>query len=207
MSSDNVYKFIITASQFARRARTHLERFDAQADVEELLDAALALRMAIEARAYEYIGAALRQLHPQRAPEESGIRHHEPAKLLKELFALDPNSDRPAGIVLRRIDDKTGRRVSHSYLPISPDMVRLHGELGGLLHFTYFWTHPAWWAKSRATPGAAHRQRTLTDARDVVATGMTLVEEHLARGSLLASPALVRRIEELELAPPDPDGD
>lgn len=181
----NIFHFLRSASGFLRRAKEDLRRFDDEADVASLFHAALALRMGIEARLYEYIEKALGDVKP----EDSKIKDFEPSKLLKKLVELRPDAPDPVTHVIRRNDDPSVAFVFR-YTPVSRAMAGLHGRLGGLLHYTYFWTHPEWYVKKESNPDRAEKWRSLSDAREFLAEVVVELEAAVA-GNLLGHPDVV----------------
>jgi hypothetical protein len=195
--------FYIDSSSFVRRAREHLAAFDAvrgveanlneARDVEAIFHAALAVRMGIEARLYEYIHAALKGVKP----EDSGIRHWRAKDLLHQLAKLNPNAGHDATLVIRETGSADGGHA-FEYRAVTRKLEKFHHRMGELLHYTYFWTHPSWYANVPWHPGSVD---TLVDARDVVAAAIEELD-YIARGSMLSNPIVTQRVLELEQEAP-----
>ena len=184
-----IFKFFIGSSSFVKRARHHLADFDEQRNEEALFHAALAVRMEIEARLYEYLETELKHVGISRA--ESKIKHHRADRLLKELAELNPATEKPLRVSLRRND---GATTVFEYRPVSKALERAHSRMGALLHYTFFWQNPEWYVIDRSRRGGFD---TLLDARDVVAEGLEELT-YVTGSSLLAHPTVSRRVIELE---------
>jgi hypothetical protein len=185
----NILKFYIGSSAFVKRARRHLADFDEQRNAEALFHAALAVRMGIEARLYEYLETELKHIGISRA--ESKIKHHRADRLLKELAELNPATEKPLTVTLRRND---GARTVFEYRPVTKALERAHGRMGALLHYSLFWQNPEWYVIDRSRRGSFD---TLLDARDVVTEALEELT-YVTRSSLLAHPTVSRRVIELE---------
>ncbi len=159
--TSKVIRFEAHARAFLRRAREHIARFDDEGDsaAAGLLYAALELRYGIEARLYDYLRATYKQLG--RA-EPTG---HEGKKLLAELLRAAPDAGRPSIVTWWR-EDGSGEGGGMRYTPVTPELARDHGKLGGLLHYRYFLASRGEWQIRIRTPG---RPRTLLDWRDYLA--------------------------------------
>jgi hypothetical protein len=182
------FRFQIDSRSFLRRAREDLARFDADGDVGAFFNAALSLRMGIEARLFEYIKPAL----GSKRPEDAGIKEFAATKLLARLTRLNPDAGVATTIVIRAEGEGEGSAMQ--YTPVTPQLAAIHGRLGELLHYNYFWKSPHWFIKKPWRPGSLS---TLVDARrllDEAANGL----EQATRGSLLGHPQFKVLVDELE---------
>jgi hypothetical protein len=186
-------KYPAYSHAFLGRARTALEGFDREANPGDLLVAALELRFGIEARLFEYIDAALDRDRTKR----KHIKEYTATKLLARLTDLNPKAQ--DHLILRITSEQDGASSTLAYTPVTKELAHIHGQLGNLLHFTYFWNNQNWYLNRRLdAPGIP----TLLHARDLVAQGV----EELAKatsGSLLNHPNFAAAVEELNEIPPD----
>lgn len=184
-----MYRWYINATAFLERSRESLAAFDKADEVQQLFVAALMLRFGIEARLFEYIEAEL----PRETKDQdlNKISEFAASKLLAKLTRLNPRTTMRSQITIRRNDRSAG--VALVYTPITKSLARLHGELGGLLHFNYFKDHGEWYVAQR---GSTPAYSTILDARAMVAHGIEELSEATS-GNLLNNPAFHQRVEAL----------
>jgi hypothetical protein len=172
------------ARAFLGRARDALARFDDSEDVSALLMAALELRFGIEARLNDYLGAELQRLGRPSSP----ITEYSATKLLKLLVKENPLAHSPSR--LRITSNHSGLVTQLDYTPVTPELAALYGQLGNILHFTFFATRKAWMVRLRSKVG---RLETALDARDLIERGIQLLEE-ATKGTLLTSDVFGRAV-------------
>lgn len=148
---------------------------------------ALELRFGIEARLDVYLRATLKQL----GQENSTIAEYRASKLLKQLVKANPHAS--GGRSVRFTSNETGSVTQFEYTPVSPELAKLHGTLGELLHYKFFSTRKAWMVKQRSNRG---RLETALDARDLVERGQGWLAE-ACRGTLLSSSSFTSSVEKL----------
>jgi hypothetical protein len=175
-----IYKYDARAKGFLDRARTALEGFKSEHDVQQLLIAALMLRFGIEARLFEYIEASLP--HEKRQQQLIKISKIKPKYLLAKLTELNPDAKQRV-VVASTPEDNPGDAIGMHYSPVTDSLKRIHGELGSLLHFNFFKRNPYWYSTTRAqSPGV-----TVLHAQDVIEQGIAELDE-ATRGKILAVP-------------------
>lgn len=132
--------------RFLRRAREQLRNFD-KGNIESLFYAALELRFGIEARLYVALDSTLALNHT--LPGNS--KEYAATKLLKKLLNLEPHAGRAWKLTVELVE--TGEQIAVlRYTPVTQELAKMHGQLGELLHFTFFrnrrnWFH--WLTKQR----------------------------------------------------------
>jgi len=139
----------LDSRSFLERARAHLRTFDDHREVASLFYAALELRFGIEARLYEYIDATCQSLGvlSEERKEYAGTL------LLKRLLRLDSDAGKEMTIT---IGDGSGVGVSLAYTPVTSVLAQMHGQLGGMMHVTFFRQNQDW--SALAPTGAYGRQ-------------------------------------------------
>jgi hypothetical protein len=80
------------------------------------------------------------------------------------------------------------------YTPVTPRLAAIHGRLGELLHYNYFWKHEHWFIKKNWKPGSVE---TLFDARGLLVEGIEELR-HATTGTLLSHPQFKILVQELE---------
>lgn len=178
----------IDSRSFLSRAIEALARFDATADAGEFFIAALQLRFGIEARLCEYINASLGSVKPQ----DAAIKEFTASRLMGRLALLNPDSHRPVTLVIGVEGEES--RTAMQYTPVTPRLAAIHGRLGELLHYNYFWNHEHWFIKKEWKPGTVE---TLFDARGLLLEGVDELKKATA-GSLLSHPQFTLLVENLE---------
>lgn len=180
MIKGGIYRYDVRSRAFLERAGKALETFKSEGDVEQLLTAALMLRYGIEARLFEYIEVALPPA--TRQADLRKISEHAASDLLRKLTGLNPAATRQVTVRISPSDNPTAE-IGFRYTPVTDSLARIHGKLGGLLHFNFFTRNPYWYATTRAqSPG-----KTVLYAQDLIEQGIVELNE-ATRGTLLAVP-------------------
>lgn len=180
MKKDNMYKYPAHSRAFLDRAKIAAELFKTEHDVQQLLIAALMLRLGTEARLFEYIEAALPS--DTRREQMMRISEYQASKLLLRLTRLNPNAGREVLLTMR--PENGGDASVLRYSPVTDSLARLHGRLGELLHFNYFRKYPYWYVADRVdAPGLP----TVLHALDLVERGISEPGEATS-GLLLSHP-------------------
>ncbi len=189
MIKGGIYRYERHARAFLSRAQNALESFKSDGDVEQLFVAALMLRYGIEARLFEYIEAAL-----PRATREADLRkisEHRASKLLQQLTGLNPDATRQVTVQMSPSDNPKAA-IGLLYTPVTDSLARIHGKLGGFLHFNFFTRNPYWYSTTRAqSPG-----KTVLYAQDVIEQGIVELTE-ATRGTVLAAPQWQPMVDQL----------
>jgi hypothetical protein len=181
------FTFPAMSYAYLARARKALAQFDADLDATHLFVAALELRFGIEARLFEYIDAAI-----DRNPEQRmRFKDYSATKLLARLTMENPRAQEVS--YSRLTCEQTGQSSGFAYTPVTRELASIHGQLGNLLHFTYFWQNPHWYLNRRLeSPGLP----TLLHARDLVALGIDGLA-YATSGNLLNHPSFKISVDEL----------
>ena len=187
------FSYLAHAHAFLTRAQEALAAFDSNDDVGALLQAALELRFGIEARLYQYIDAELGNTSTGR----NRIKEYSATKLLAQLTGLNPKAASLS--ILRITSEQDGSSSTLYYTPVTRELAQIHGQLGNLLHYSYFWQNPHWFLKRRLSgPGLP----ALLHARDLVAKGIGELQKATS-GSLLNNPVFKAAVEKLAASPSD----
>jgi hypothetical protein len=80
------------------------------------------------------------------------------------------------------------------YTPVTPRLAVIHGRLGELLHYNYFWKHEQWYVNKEWKPGSVD---TIADARCLLLEGFDELKRATS-GALLSHPHFTMLVEELE---------
>jgi len=146
-----------------------------------LFYAALELRFGIEARLYEYIDATCQSLGvlSEERKEYAGTL------LLKRLLRLDSDAGKEMTIT---IGDGSGVGVSLAYTPVTSVLAQMHGQLGGMMHVTFFRQNQDW--SALAPTGAYGRQSLVFYRRFLGEVDVALAEA--TRGTMLMNPLFTR---------------
>lgn len=179
-----IIRYEAHAQAFLRRARAALKRFDDSDDVSALLGAALELRLGIEARLHEYLRAELQS----QGRKDSPITEYRATTLLRLLVKNNPRAGGASRLSMRR--QGSDQVTTFHYTPVTPELAKVHGRLGGLLHILFFTSKQGWMVKARSEPG---RLETALDARDLVSRGLDLLKE-ATRGTLLTNDVFGRAV-------------
>jgi hypothetical protein len=183
-----VFDFPTHGAAFLWRANAALEAFDATERGADLITAAMHLRLGIEARLFEYIDVALRQLGQPR----SKISKYQAQVLLARLTSLAPDAQREGGITVTI--DRTGESATSVYTPVTKELAGVHSRLGTFLHYPYFWNEEMWYLRRRFEDGRGWP--TLYHVRDFVADGISQLNRACS-GTLLAHPVFTVAVEHL----------
>lgn len=184
------FEYGIHSPEFVERAQAALRAFDEKADAQQIFLAALMLRFGIEARLFEYIGAAL---PPETARAQmKAVSEYTAAALLKRLVRENPAADVPYTVTFHLSEDGSAVHAL-DYKPIPQSLASLHGRLGELLHFNYFARNANW---SRAERAGTRSDTTLLDARDRIARGLSELAD-VASGRLLGPPRVRQIVNEI----------
>jgi hypothetical protein len=187
MKKDGIYRWGVASRAFLARSREALAAFDERDDVQQLFIAALMLRYGIEARLFEYIEA---ELPPEtRKQDIQHISEFTATTLLARLTSLNPRVGQETTFVLHP-EQESGQSVAFRYTPVTKSLAKLHGRLGGLLHFTYFRKNPYWFVAERSSD---RRNQTLLDTRDLLARGIEELAQATA-GDLLTNPEFAKAV-------------
>ena len=189
MKDDNMYHYPAHSRAFLDRARIATDLFKTEHDVQQLLIAALMLRFGIEARLFEYIGAALPV--DKRREQLMQISEYQASKLLARLTRLNPDAEGEVIVTMRSED--SGDTAVFRYTPVTESLARLQGRLGELLHFNYFRKNPYWYVTNRVdAPGLP----TALNALDLVERGISELAEATS-GALLSHPQFKRIVQQV----------
>ena len=145
-NEDPFFEYEGDVHRFLRRAREQLRNFD-KGNIESLFYAALELRFGIEARLYVALDSTFALNY---TPLEK-TKEHAATKLLKRLLNLEPHAGRAWKLKVELVE--TGEQIAIlQYTPVTQELAKMHGQLGELLHFTFFrnkrnWYH--WLIKQR----------------------------------------------------------
>ena len=169
------------------RSEEHLARFEAEGSVENFFYAALELRFGIEARLNEYLSSAYEAIG--RDPKE--IDEYVASKLLKKLISIDPRADRET--TLRITSNDTGRSTVLQFTPVTPRLASIHGQLGELLHFSFFQKNEHWMLK---TSFGGKPRRTLSDFVLLLKEGILELRQATS-GALLRTPRFTAIVQEI----------
>jgi hypothetical protein len=186
-----IYRYATHSRACLDRARAQLARFDADDDVEALLNAALQLRYGIEARVWEYLEVALRQL----GQDPGVVPDYVASKLLRRLAAADPHSGRASVLMMR--DEQSGATSSLQYTPVPGALAALHGRLGELLHHRLFVANKHWYVR-RALPFGG--SQSLGNFRELLSEGIAGLE-YATSGTLLANPKFTEMVSDVMQGP------
>ena len=188
-NADSLFlRYPIGSRSFLDRAIEALARFDATEDASDFFFATLQLRLSIEARLFEYITASLRSVKPR----DAAIKEFTATRLLSRLARLNPDAHRPATLVVG-VEGEAAKSAMQ-YTPVTPRLAAIHGRLGELLHYNYFWKHEHWYIKKEWKSGS---METLLDARGLLLEGIDEMRQATA-GTLLSHPQFRTLVEELE---------
>jgi hypothetical protein len=188
-SAANIFlRYRIDSRGFLERATESLARFDTSADASDFFFAALQLRFGIEARLCEYIDAALGSVKRK----DAAIKEYTATRLLNRLVGLNPDVHRAVTLVIG-IEGEDSRSAMQ-YIPVTPRLAAIHGRLGELLHYNYFWKHEHWYVNKEWKPGSVE---TIADARGLLLEGFEELTRATA-GTLLSHPQFSTLVEELE---------
>lgn len=183
MSQDSpFFVYQATSYGFLERALAHLDRFDDQVDAASLFYAALELRLGIEARLWEYLKPALREL----GKEPTVVGEYAATKLLRRLVDLNPDAETQT--TFRITEEKSGDSTVMEYTPVSRELASLHGRLGEILHFNFFIKNDRWYFR-RALESRG--QRSLLDYRELLRRAVEELQKATA-GTLLNNPRFTR---------------
>lgn len=111
--------------------------------------------------------------------DASEINDYVAIKLLRKLTQIEPNYERAGGV--RITDEQSGHQTVLEFTPVTRDLAKLHGKLGELLHYKFFFNNKNWQFK-KALGGQPHR--SIGDFADLVEDGIAQLAE-ATRGSLL----------------------
>jgi hypothetical protein len=186
-AKDWSFRYNIPSFCFLERARKQLKLFD-EGVPESLFYAALELRMGIEARLFEYIEASLRA---DKKPTRQ-MKDYKATKLRKKLSGIDPNAVDPATLIIAI--EGSGQGNALEYIPITKQLAKNHGELGGMLHFNFFKNNKYWYYKKRLSQ--EHKEKSLLDYRDFLEEVAKELKK-ANRGRLLAHPKFIEFIDKL----------
>lgn len=188
MSQDNpFFVYQATSYGFLERALAHLERFDDEVDTPSLFYAALELRLGIEARLWEYLRPALKEL----GKEPTSVGEYAATKLLRRLVDLNPDAQNQT--TFRVTDEQSGNSTVMEYTPVSRELASLHGRLGEILHFNFFIRNERWYLR-RALESRG--QRSLLDYRELLGRTVTELQKATA-GTLLNNPRFTRFVNDV----------
>jgi hypothetical protein len=156
----------------------------------------LELRFGIEARLYQYIDAELGHAKQTR----KHLKEYAATKLLAQLTAINPKTSQQTIVQLTPEDG--GKATTLAYTPVTRELANMHGQLGNLLHYTFFWINPYWRLKRQPTgPGRS----AILQARDLVARGIEELSKAVS-GNLLTNPSFGALVDDLNNAAPPIDG-
>lgn len=186
MSLTHRFAFSIEGAAFLWRARKALEAFDEREEPEDLLVAAMQLRLGIEARLFEYLDVALTLLGRPRTK----LSQYRAQDLLRRLAAVDPESIHEGGVVV--VVEQTGESASFEFTPVTRELANVHARLGTFLHFPYFWNEPSWYLRQRFE--GSRGWPTLYHVRDFLEDGVRQLDRACS-GTLLAHPAFTSAVE------------
>lgn len=181
------FAYEATSHGFLKRALAHLERFDEEDEASSLFYAAFELRMGIEARLWEYLKPALKEL----GKEPSEIGEYVATKLLRKLINLNPDAE--IHTTFRIADEQDGARTVMEYTPVTHELASLHGRLGEILHFKFFTRNQHWFIRRALRPKG---HRSLVDYRELVAHGLAELQKSTT-GSLLSNPRFTRLVDDV----------
>lgn len=188
MNSSFRFQFSTEGAAFLWRAREALSAFDSREDPSDLLVAAMHLRLGIEARLFEYLDVALRQLGHSR----SKIAQYRAQELLGKLTTVRPDSLMEGGVTITM--DGSGDSTSFVFTPVTKQLAGVHARLGTFLHYPYFWNEPHWYLRQRFDEPRGWP--TLYHVRDYLENGIEQLDQ-ACRGTLLAHPTFTVAVEEL----------
>ena len=181
------FAYQATSYGFLERALAHLERFDEEDEASSLFYAAFELRMGIEARLWEYLKPALKEL----GKEPSEVEEYVATKLLRRLTELNPDAE--AHTIFRITDEQDGASTVMEYTPVSRELASLHGRLGEILHFNFFIRNQRWFMR-RALKAKGHR--SLVDYRELLAHTVAELQK-ATTGTLLNNPWFTRFVDDV----------
>lgn len=182
------FDFPTQAAAFLWRSHEALKKFDANEDAADLLGAAMHLRLGIEARLFEYLDVALRELNQPR----SKISKYRAQDLLARLTSVAPGAAHPAG--LRLSPDDGGESSVMFFTPVTKELAGVHARLGTFLHYPYFWNEDNWYLRRRINDGRGWP--TLYHVRDFIEAGIQELNRACS-GTLLSHPVFRVAVEEL----------
>jgi hypothetical protein len=182
------FNFSTQAAAFLWRSHEALKAFDATEDAADLLSAAMHLRLGIEARLFEYLDVALRELGQPR----SKISKYRAQDLLARLTSVAPEAAHPAGLKIS--PDNGGEASIMFFTPVTKELAAVHARLGTFLHYPYFWNEEAWYLRRHIEGGRGWP--TLYHVRDFIEAGIQELNRACS-GTLLAHPVFRVVVEEL----------
>lgn len=186
LTENPFHSHMIDAEPFLERARLQLNRFD-EGELPALFYAAYELRAGIESRLHTYVKAT----YGKKELPKSWAKTYAATKLLNQLKNVSPNVDRES--VLTITNEQTGAGFALRFTPVTPQLASMHGQLGSLLHFTFFLQNPDWMHKPII--------KSVGETLDTVRTWLGEVADELevaCRGNLLAPPEFQRLVKQIE---------
>jgi hypothetical protein len=188
--SDRFHEYHLHVLVFLQRADAMLARFDNDGQVSALFYAALELRYGIEARLNEYIDAERRQLKQADDEKRPYISQH----LIKYLASLNPDSHRSAQLAFTPEQKEDGPGFQLQYRPMTPELARAHGKLGGFLHYEVFRQNPLFFAKFDVPDGNGLTISHVRQYLGAVASDL----RYVAQGTMLTHTSFTRLVKSSE---------
>ncbi len=197
MSNSDFFEYNIPPFCFLERARELITRFD-RGDIASIFYAALELRMGIEAKLFQTIESAIKL---ERLPEKK-IKEYSATKLLKKLASINPDAEESVAISFGLAGSNSRTRME--YTPVTPELAKKHGMLGGYLHYNFFRRNPYWFYNVKTEKSG--ESVTLNRLREILEE-VALELEKATSGSLLSPPTgfmskrFLKKMDELNTEP------